>query len=49
MAVTDVFLALQVYLGSFYINDFNYLNRTYRVIAQADCAIPGRRPPTWRN
>jgi hydrophobe/amphiphile efflux-1 (HAE1) family protein len=34
--VTDVFLALQVYLGSFYINDFNYLNRTYRVIAQAD-------------
>jgi multidrug efflux pump len=36
VAVTDVFLALQVYLGSFYINDFNYLNRTYRVIAQAD-------------
>ncbi len=36
VAVTDVFLALQVYLGSFYINDFNYLNRTYRVIVQAD-------------
>jgi multidrug efflux pump len=36
VAVTDVFLALQVYLGSFYINDFNYLGRTYRVIAQAD-------------
>ena len=36
MAVTDIFLALQVYLGSFYINDFNYLGRTYRVIAQAD-------------
>ncbi len=36
VAVTDVFLALQVYLGSFYINDFNYLNRTYRVIAQAN-------------
>ena len=36
VAVTDVFQALQVYLGSFYINDFNYLGRTYRVIAQAD-------------
>jgi multidrug efflux pump subunit AcrB len=33
---TDLFLALQVYLGSYYINDFNYLGRTYRVIAQAE-------------
>ena len=31
-----VFEALQVYLGSAYINDFNLLGRTYRVIAQAD-------------
>jgi HAE1 family hydrophobic/amphiphilic exporter-1 len=31
-----VFEALQVYLGSAYINDFNYLGRTYEVIAQAD-------------
>jgi len=31
-----VFEALQVYLGSAYINDFNYLGRTYQVIAQAD-------------
>ncbi len=32
----DVFDAMQVYLGSSYINDFNYLGRTYQVIAQAD-------------
>ncbi|HEX7947753.1 MAG TPA: efflux RND transporter permease subunit, partial [Phenylobacterium sp.] len=31
-----VFEALSVYLGSAYINDFNYLGRTYRVTAQAD-------------
>ena len=36
VAVTDIFQTLQVYLGSYYINDFNYLGRTYRVIAQAD-------------
>jgi hydrophobe/amphiphile efflux-1 (HAE1) family protein len=34
--VTDVFQALQVYLGGFYINDFNYLGRTWHVMAQAD-------------
>ncbi len=34
--VTGVFEALQVYLGSLYINDFNFLGRTYRVTAQAD-------------
>jgi hydrophobe/amphiphile efflux-1 (HAE1) family protein len=32
----DVFQALQVYLGSQYVNDFNLLGRTYRVTAQAD-------------
>ena len=31
-----VFEALEVYLGSSYVNDFNYLGRTYRVTAQAD-------------
>jgi multidrug efflux pump subunit AcrB len=31
-----VFEALQVYLGSTYINDLNYLGRTYQVMAQAD-------------
>ncbi|CAN5699352.1 efflux RND transporter permease subunit [soil metagenome] len=34
--VTSVFQTLQVYLGSLYINDFNYLGHTYRVVAQAD-------------
>ncbi|MEA2741601.1 MAG: hydrophobic/amphiphilic exporter (mainly bacteria), family, partial [Acetobacteraceae bacterium] len=32
----QVFEAMQVYLGSAYINDFNYLGRTYEVTAQAD-------------
>jgi hydrophobe/amphiphile efflux-1 (HAE1) family protein len=42
VAVTDVFQALQVYLGSYYINDFNYLGRTYRVLAQADAPFRAR-------
>ena len=33
---TDVFATLQLYLGSAYVNDFNYLNRTYQVVVQAD-------------
>jgi hydrophobe/amphiphile efflux-1 (HAE1) family protein len=33
---TDVFSTLQVYLGSQYVNDFNYLGRTYQVIVQGD-------------
>jgi len=36
VAPARVFEALQVYLGSAYVNDFNLLGRTYRVIAQAD-------------
>jgi multidrug efflux pump len=32
----NIFDAMQIYLGSTYINDFNYLGRTYEVIAQAD-------------
>ncbi len=32
----DVFTTLEVYLGSQYVNDFNFLGRTYRVTAQAD-------------
>lgn len=38
---TDVFDTLQIYLGSQYVNDFNFLGRTYQVIAQADA--PFRR------
>jgi multidrug efflux pump subunit AcrB len=33
---SDVFSTLQLYLGSQYVNDFNFLGRTYQVIAQAD-------------
>jgi HAE1 family hydrophobic/amphiphilic exporter-1 len=38
LGVSDsaVFDTLQTYLGSSYINDFNYLNHTYEVYAQAD-------------
>jgi multidrug efflux pump subunit AcrB len=32
----DVFGALQTYLGSYYVNDFNLLGRTFRVTAQAE-------------
>ncbi|MGH6965410.1 MAG: efflux RND transporter permease subunit, partial [Phenylobacterium sp.] len=31
-----VFEALSIYLGSAFVNDFNYLGRTYQVTAQAD-------------
>jgi HAE1 family hydrophobic/amphiphilic exporter-1 len=34
--VESVFSTLGTYLGSTYINDFNFLGRTYRVTAQAD-------------
>jgi hydrophobe/amphiphile efflux-1 (HAE1) family protein len=33
--VPDVFNALQIYIGSSYVNDFNLLGRTFRVTAQA--------------
>src|SRR5215470_6234084 len=33
---TAVFSTLQLYLGSQYVNDFNYLGRTYEVFVQAD-------------
>ena len=32
----EVFSALQMYLGSSYVNDFNLFGRTFRVIAQAE-------------
>ena len=34
--VADVFAALQVYIGSSYVNDFNLFGRTFRVTTQAD-------------
>ncbi|MEE4173066.1 MAG: multidrug efflux RND transporter permease subunit [Xanthomonadales bacterium] len=36
--VNAVFEALEVYLGSAFINDFNYLGRTFQVTAQADAS-----------
>ncbi len=38
----DVFSAMQVYLGSQYVNDFDYLNRSYRVYVQADTPFRDR-------
>jgi len=34
--VTDIFDTMQIYLGSFYVNDFNKFGRTYTVRVQAD-------------
>ncbi len=39
MPLSRIFEALSIYLGSAYVNDFNYLGRTYRVTAQADAAF----------
>jgi hydrophobe/amphiphile efflux-1 (HAE1) family protein len=34
--IDDIFRTLQSYVGSRYVNDFNFLSRTYRVYIQAD-------------
>ncbi|MDJ0858424.1 MAG: multidrug efflux RND transporter permease subunit [Dinoroseobacter sp.] len=34
--ISDIFLTLQSYMGSFYVNDFNLFGRVYRVMIQAD-------------
>nr|WP_298689431.1 multidrug efflux RND transporter permease subunit [uncultured Dongia sp.] len=36
VSADDVFQTLEVYVGSSFVNEFNYLGRTYRVTAQAD-------------
>jgi hydrophobe/amphiphile efflux-1 (HAE1) family protein len=36
IAAPEVFAALQIYIGSLYVNDFNLFGRTFRVTAQAD-------------
>jgi hydrophobe/amphiphile efflux-1 (HAE1) family protein len=43
VAAPDVFAALQIYIGSIYVNDFNLFGRTFRVTAQA--AAPYRIEP----
>ena len=37
--LNDVFSTLQIYLGSYYVNDFNQFGKTYRVVVQADAAF----------
>ena len=37
--LTEVFNALQAYLGSYYVNDFNRFGRTWQVNLQADAAF----------
>ncbi|HEY9678449.1 MAG TPA: multidrug efflux RND transporter permease subunit [Drouetiella sp.] len=34
--ISDIFNTLQVFIGSFYVNDFDYLDRSYRTYVQAD-------------
>ncbi|WP_225409230.1 efflux RND transporter permease subunit [Stigmatella hybrida] len=34
--IEQIFSTMQVYMGSQYVNDFNYANRTYRVYLQAE-------------
>jgi hydrophobe/amphiphile efflux-1 (HAE1) family protein/NodT family efflux transporter outer membrane factor (OMF) lipoprotein len=36
LSTTDVFSTLELYMGSQYVNDFNFLGRTYPVFAQGD-------------
>lgn len=40
--VSDVFLTLQAYLGSYYVNDFNLFGRVYKVMIQAEGAFRNR-------
>jgi multidrug efflux pump len=43
VALADLFDTLQMYLGSYYVNDFNLFGRTFRVYAAADA--PFRATP----
>ena len=42
--VSELFNTLQVYLGSYYVNNFNEFGRTWQVNVQADQQLPRRRP-----
>jgi multidrug efflux pump len=39
VALTDVFDTLQVFMGGYYVNDFNQFGRTWQVNVQADAAF----------
>jgi HAE1 family hydrophobic/amphiphilic exporter-1 len=36
VSIDDIFRTIQTYIGSRYVNDFNFLSRTYRVYIQAE-------------
>lgn len=42
--VADIYQSLEIYMGSAFVNEFNYLGRTFQVTAQADA--PNRLTPT---
>jgi multidrug efflux pump subunit AcrB len=42
VAVSDVFSTLQVYLGSYYVNNYNQFGRTWQVNVQADPKFRGQ-------
>ena len=42
VAIADLFDAMRVFLGSRYVNDFNWLGRTWQVIVQADSKFRNR-------
>jgi len=44
VSLTDVYTALNVFIGSVYVNNFDYKDRTYRVYVQADA--PYRMKPS---
>ena len=37
--ISDVFIAIQAYMGSIYVNDFTLYNRTFHVVVQADTSF----------
>jgi len=41
--LANVFEAMQVYLGSLYVNDLNLFGRSYQVVAQADAPFRARK------
>ncbi len=42
VAIADLFDSLRVFLGSRYVNDFNWMGRTWQVIVQADSRFRNR-------
>jgi multidrug efflux pump subunit AcrB len=44
VSVSELFNTLQVYLGSYYVNNFNEFGRTWQVNVQADPRLRGRVP-----